>query len=88
MHYQTAFMRCTDDLAGETALTRRFALRGREHVDDEDAVAAEWAERAARAANARSRNPALSRQDVFRAFATQSGTTRARVTGALARPGS
>lgn len=199
VHFQTAFMHHTDDIAGEIALSRRFALRGleldsidpfvnfamgrsfwlegdlasslawlerateisphyaqglyarsltetlaergaegRRHVDlamrlspldplhyamvgtrafnhmvlGEDAEAANWAERAARspgahvlialiavaahalagdairaaswAANVRARNPALRRDDFFRAFPMQSATTRARVTKVLA----
>jgi TolB-like protein len=202
VHFQTAFMRYTDDIAGEIAVARRFAQRGleldplepfvnfamgrtfwlegeletglawleratsvspnyaqgiyaqawteslsgrgpqgRSHVDlamrlspldplyyamlatrgfthlaqGEDPEAAEWAERAARspgahvliamiaavfhalagnearaaawAANARARNPALDRQDFFRAVPFQSEATRARVSGALARCG-
>jgi hypothetical protein len=47
----------------------------------EDARAAAWA------SNARSRNPALTRLDFFRAFPTQSDTTRVRVTAVLARLG-
>lgn len=199
VHFQNAFMRHTEDITGEIALSRRFATRGleldpidpfvnfamgrsfwlegdlqsslgwlerattisphyaqglyargwaesmaersiesRQHVDlamrlspldplhyamvgtralthmmqGEDAEAADWAERAARAPgahvliamiavvahalagnpakanawteNVRSRNPALSRDDFFRAFPMQSATTRARVSKALA----
>ncbi|MFC5527104.1 winged helix-turn-helix domain-containing tetratricopeptide repeat protein [Rhodanobacter ginsengisoli] len=202
VHFQTAFMHYTEDLAGEIELSRRFALRGleldpidpfvnfamgrsfwlegdlgsslawleratsispnyaqgiyargwtetladhslegRRHVDlamrlspldplyyamlgtrafthmmrGEDAEAAEWAERAARSPGAhvliamiavaahalagdglraaswavqvRSRNPALTRDDFFRAFPMQSATTRERVAQALARFG-
>jgi TolB-like protein len=200
VHFQTAFMHHSDDLAGEIALARRFALRGleldpidpfvnftmgrtfwlegdlegslawleratsispnyaqgiyarawaeslagrgldgRKHVDlamrlspldplyyamlatrafthmiiGEDAEAAGWAERAARspgahvlialiavaahalggdeiraaswAANVRSRNPALTQSDFFRAFPMMSEATKARVSNALAR---
>jgi TolB-like protein len=200
VHFQTAFMHHSDDLAGEIALARRFARRGleldpidpfvnftmgrtfwlegdlesslawleratsvspnyaqgiyarawtealagrgldgRKHVDlamrlspldplyyamlgtrafthmvmGEDADAADWAERAARspgahvlialiavaahalvgnemraaswAANVRSRNPALTRSDFFRAFPMMSETTKARVSNALTR---
>ncbi|MDP9007779.1 MAG: winged helix-turn-helix domain-containing protein [Pseudomonadota bacterium] len=200
VHFQTAFMRHSDDLAGEIALARRFALRGleldpidpfvnftmgrtfwlegdlesslawlerattispnyaqgiyarawteslagrgldgRRHVDlamrlspldplyyamlatrafthmvmGEDAEAAGWAERAACApgahvlialiavaahalggdevraaswaANVRSRNPALTRSDFFRAFPMMSEATKARVSNALVR---
>jgi TolB-like protein len=200
VHFQTAFMHHSDDLAGEIALARRFALRGleldpldpfvnftmgrtfwlegdldsslawleratsispnyaqgiyarawtetlagrglngREHVDlamrlspldplyyamlgtrafthmvmGEDAEAADWAERAARspgahvlialiavaahalagdeiraaswAANVRSRNPALTRFDFFRAFPMMSEATKSRVSNALTR---
>lgn len=81
-------------------------------MQGEDAEAADWAERAARApgahvliamiavvahalagdkasatawtANVRSRNPALGRDEFFRAFPMQSATTRARVSKALA----
>lgn len=199
VHFQSAFMHDTNDFAGETALSRQFAMRGleldpvdpfvnfamgrsfwlegdlqsslgwlerattisphyaqglyargwaeslaertgdsRKHVDlamrlspldplhyamvgtralthmmqGEDAEAADWAERAARApgahvliamiavvahsladdkasatawsANVRSRNPALGRDEFFRAFPMQSATTRARVSKALA----
>ncbi len=199
LHFQSAFMHHTDDVAGETVLSRQFATRGleldpvdpfvnfamgrsfwlegdlqsslgwlerattisphyaqglyargwaeslagrsierRQHVDlamrlsaldplyyamvgthalthmmqGEDAEAADWAERAARApgahvliamiavvahalagdpakANAwtedvRSRNPALSRDDFFRAFPMQSATARKRASKALA----
>ncbi len=199
VHFQSAFMHHTDDIAGEIALSRRFATRGleldpidpfvnfamgrsfwlegdlqsslawlerattisphyaqglyarawaeslaertiesRQHVDlamrlspldplhyamlgtrafthmmqGEDAEAADWAERAARSpgahvliamvamvahaltgdtakatgwsVNVRSRNPALSRDDFFRAFPMQSTTTRARVSKLLA----
>ncbi len=199
VHFQNAFMHHTDDVAGEIALSRRFATRGleldpldpfvnfamgrsfwlegdlqsslgwleratsisphyaqglyarawaeslaersiesRQHVDlamrlspldplhyamvgtralthmmqGEDAEAADWGERAARApgahvliamiamvahalagnaanaaawsGNVRSRNPALGRDDFFRAFPMQSVTTRARVSRALA----
>jgi TolB-like protein len=202
VHFQTAFMHYTDDLAGETALARCSAVRGleldpidpfvnftmgrtfwlegdlerslawleratsispnyaqgiyarawtetlagrgldgRSHVDlamrlspldplyyamlatrafthmvmGEDAEAADWAERAARspgahvlialiavaahvlggdeiraaswAANVRSRNPALTRSDFFRAFPMKSEATKARVSDALARLG-
>jgi len=202
VHFQTAFMRHTDDIAGESDLARRFAqraleldpldpfvnftmgrtfwlsgdldgglawlerataispnyaqgiyaqgwtetlagrgLEGRAHVDlamrlspldplyyamlgtrafthmvvGEDLDAAAWAERAARspgahvliamiasatqamigddaratqwAANVRSRNPVLTREDFFRAFPMQSEVTRARVANALARLG-
>jgi TolB-like protein len=202
VHFQTAFMHHTDDLAGEIALSRRFALRGleldpidpfvnfamgrsfwlegdldsslawleratsispnyaqgiyarswtealagrcpegRQHVDlamrlspldplyyamlgtrafthmmqGEDAEAADWAERAARSPGAhvliamiavaahalagdalraaswavqvRTRNPALIRDDFFRAFPMQSAMTRERVSQALARFG-
>lgn len=202
MHFQTAFMHHTEDLAGEIALSRHFAQRGleldpidpfvnvamgrsfwlegdlcnslawleratsispnyaqglyarswtetlaersvegREHVDlamrlspidplyyamlgtrafshmmlGEDAAAADWAERAARspgahvliamiavaahalagdairaaswAAGVRERNPALTRDDFFRAFPMQPTTTRARVAGGLAQFG-
>ncbi len=202
VHFQTAFMHYSDDLAAEIALARRFAergleldpidpfvnftmgrsfwlkgdlesseawleratsispnyaqgiyarawteslagrgLEGRRHVDiamrlspldplyyamlatrafthmvmGEDAEAADWAERAARspgahvlialiavaahalardeiragswAANVRSRNPALTRADFFRAFPMQSEAIRARVSSALARHG-
>jgi TolB-like protein/Tfp pilus assembly protein PilF len=200
VHFQTAFMHHSDDLAGEIALARRFALRGleldpidpfvnftmgrtfwlegdlesslawleratsvspnyaqgiyarawtetlagrgldgRKHVDlamrlspldpmyyamlgtrafthmvlGEDAEAAIWAERAACspgahvlialiavaahalvgneiraaswAANVRSRNPALTRSDFFRAFPMMSEATKARVSNALTR---
>ncbi len=200
VHFQTAFMHHSDDLAGEIALARRFALRGleldpidpfvnftmgrtfwlegdlesslawleratsispnyaqgiyarawtetlagrgldgRKHVDlamrlspldpmyyamlgtrafthmvmGEDVDAADWAERAARspgahvlialiavaahalvgdeiraaswAANVRSRNPALTRADFFRAFPMMSEATKARVSNALTR---
>ena len=200
VHFQTAFMHHSDDLAGEIALARRFALRGleldpidpfvnftmgrtfwlegdlegslawleratsispnyaqgiyarawteslagrgldgRRHVDlamrlspldplyyamlatrafthmvvGEDAEAADWAERAARspgahvlialiavaahalvgngsraaswAANVRSRNPALTRSDFFRAFPMMSEATKSRVSNALTR---
>jgi tetratricopeptide (TPR) repeat protein len=200
VHFQTAFMHHSDDLAGEIALARRFALRGleldpidpfvnftmgrtfwlegdlesslawleratsispnyaqgiyarawaeslagrgpdgRRHVDlamrlspldplyyamlatrafthmimGEDAEAAGWAERAAHspgahvlialiavaahalggdeiraaswAANVRSRNPALTRTDFFRAFPMMSAAAKARVSNALAR---
>lgn len=199
VHFQNAFMRHTDDVDGEIALSRRFAIRGveldpldpfvnfamgrsfwlegdlesslgwlerattisphyaqglyarawteslaersiesRRHVDlamrlspldplhyamlgtrafthmmqGEDAEAAAWAERAARSpdahvliamiamvahalagnnthaaawsGNVRSRNPALGREDFFRAFPMQSVTTRARVSDVLA----
>ncbi len=202
VHFQTAFMHYSDDLAGEIALARRFAVRGleldpidpfvnftmgrtfwlegdlqsslawleratsispnyaqgiyarawteslagrgldgRRHVDlamrlspldplyyamlatrafthmvmGEDAEAADWAERAARspgahvlialiavaahtlggdeiraaswAANVRSRNPALTRSNFFRAFPMQSEVTMTRVSNALARFG-
>lgn len=202
VHFQTAFLRHTDDVPGEIALARRYAergveldsldpfvnftmgrshwlegdldgslgwleracsispnyaqgiyarawteslagrpLEGREHVDlamrlspldplyyamqgtrafghlalGEDHEAAAWAERAARApgahvliamiaaatsilagdearaaawaANVRSRNPALTREDFFRSFPMKSEATRARVSGALARCG-
>lgn len=202
VHFQTAFMHYTDDLAGEIALARRFAMRGLEldpidpfvnftmgrtfwldgelesslawleratsispnyaqgiyarawteslagrglegrgHVDlamrlspidplyyamlatrafthmvlGEDAQAAAWAERAARspgahvlialiavaahalgddqvraaswAANVRSRNPALTREDFFRAFPIKSEATRTQVANALSRFG-
>jgi len=202
VHFQTAFMHYSDDLAGEIALARRFAVRGleldpidpfvnftmgrtfwlegdldssltwleratsispnyaqgiyarawtetlagrgpdgRRHVDlamrlspldplyyamlgtrafthmvmGEDAEAADWAERAARspgahvlialiavaahalgadeiraaswAANVRSRNPALTRSDFFRAFPMKSEATMVRVSNALARFG-
>jgi tetratricopeptide (TPR) repeat protein len=202
VHFQTAFMRQSDDLAGEIALARRFSLRGleldpidpfvnftmgrtfwlegdlesslawleratsisphyaqgiyarawteslagrglegRRHVDlamrlspldplyyamlatrafthmvmGEDAEAAHWAERAARspgahvlialiavaahalvrdenraaswAANVRSRNPALTRSDFFRAFPMKSEATKVRVSNALTRLG-
>jgi TolB-like protein/Tfp pilus assembly protein PilF len=200
VHFQTAFMHHSDDLAGEIALARRFALRGleldpidpfvnftmgrtfwlegdlesslawleratsispnyaqgiyarawteslagrgldgRRHVDlamrlspldplyyamlatrafthmvmGEDAEAADWAERAARspgahvlialiavaahalvgdeirsaswAANVRSRNPALTRSDFFRAFPMMSEAIKSRVSNALTR---
>lgn len=199
VHFQNAFMHHTDDVAGEIALSRQFAMRGleldpidpfvnfamgrsfwlegdlqsslcwlerattisphyaqglyarawteslaersiesRQHVDlamrlspldplhyamvgtrafthmmqGEDAEAAAWAERAARSPgahvliamiamvahelagnkahatawseNVRSRNPALGREDFFRAFPMQSVTTRAHVSRALA----
>ncbi|MDI1253062.1 winged helix-turn-helix domain-containing protein [Thermomonas sp.] len=199
VHFQSAFMHHTDDVAGEVALSRQFATRGleldpidpfvnfamgrsfwlegdlqsslgwlerattispnyaqgiyarawaeslaersiesRKHVDlamrlspldplhyamvgtrafihmmqGEDAEAADWAERAARApgahvliamiaiaahalagdtakatawaANVRARNPALGRNDFFRAFPMQSATMRARASKALA----
>jgi TolB-like protein/Tfp pilus assembly protein PilF len=202
VHFQTAFMRYSDDLAGAIAQARRFAVRGleldpidpfvnftmgrtfwlegdlesslawleratsispnyaqgvyarawteslagrglegRRHVDlamrlspldplyyamlatrafthmvmGEDAEAVVWAERAARspgahvlialiavaahalvgdevraaswAANVRSRNPALTRSDFFRAFPMKSEATKARVSNALARFG-
>jgi TolB-like protein len=202
VHFQTAFMHYSDDLVGEIALARRFAVRGleldpidpfvnftmgrsfwlegdlesslawleratsispnyaqgiyarawteslagrgldgRKHVDlamrlspldplyyamlgtrafthmvmGEDAAAADWAERAARspgahvlialiavaahalggnevraaswAANVRSRNPALSRSDFFRAFPMKCEATKLRVSDALARVG-
>jgi TolB-like protein len=202
IHFQTAFMHYSDDLAGEIAQARRFAARGleldpidpfvnftmgrtfwlegdlegslawleratsispnyaqgiyarawaeslagrgldgRRQVDlamrlspldplyyamlatrafthmvvSEDAEAADWAERAARspgahvlialiavaahalrgdeirasswAANVRSRNPALTQSDFFRAFPMKSEATRARVSNALARFG-
>lgn len=202
VHFQTAFLRHTDDVPGEVALARRYAergveldsldpfvnftmgrtywlegdldgslgwleracsispnyaqgiyarawteslagrpLEGREHVDlamrlspldplyyamqgtrafghlslGEDQEAAAWAERAARApgahvliamiaaatstlagdepratawaANVRSRNPALTREDFFRSFPIKSEATRARVSIALARRG-
>ena len=202
VHFQTAFMHHSNDLAGEIALARRFAVRGleldpidpfvnftmgrtfwlegdlesslawleratsispnyaqgiyarawteslagrglegRRHVDfamrlspidpmyyamlatrafthmvmGEDAEAAEWAERAARSpgahvliamiavaahglagdevraaswgANVRSRNPALSRFDFFRAFPMKSEATKASVSNALKRFG-
>jgi TolB-like protein len=202
VHFQTAFMHYSADLAGEIALARRFAVRGleldpidpfvnftmgrsfwlegdlesslawleratsispnyaqgiyarawtetlagrgldgRRHVDlamrlspldplyyamlatrafthmvmAEDTQAADWAERAARspgahvlialiavaahalggdeigaaswAANVRTRNPALTRSDFFRAFPMQSEATTARVSAALARFG-
>jgi TolB-like protein/Tfp pilus assembly protein PilF len=202
VHFQTAFMHYSDDLVGEIALARRFAVRGleldpidpfvnftmgrsfwlegdlesglawleratsispnyaqgiyarawtesmagraldgRKHVDlamrlspldplyyamlgtrafthmimGEDAEAAAWAERAARsagahvlialiavaihalggdevraaswAANVRSRNPALTRSDFFRAFPIKSEATKVRVSDALARVG-
>jgi TolB-like protein len=202
IHFQTAFMHYSDDLAGEIVLARRFAARGleldpidpfvnftmgrtfwlegdlessltwleratsispnyaqgfyacawteslagrgldgRRHVDlamrlspldplyyamlatrafthmvvAEDAEAADWAERAARspgahvlialiavaahalrgdeiraaswAANVRSRNPALTQSDFFRAFPMKSEATRVRVSNALARFG-
>jgi TolB-like protein len=202
IHFQTAFMHYSDDLAGEIALARRFAARGLEldpidpfvnftmgrtfwlegdlesslawleratsispnyaqgiyarawteslagrgldgrrlvdlamrlspldplyyamlatrafthMVVGEDAEAADWAERAARspgahvlialiavaahalrgdelraaswAANVRSRNPALTQSDFFRAFPMNSQATRARVSNALARFG-
>ena len=202
VHFQTAFLRHTDDVAGEIALARRYAergleldhldpfvnftmgrsfwlegdlesglswleratsispnyaqgiyarawtealagrgLEGRAHVDlamrlspldplyygmlgtrgfthlvmGEDVVAAQWAERAARApgahvliamiaaatvllagdetraaawaANVRERNPALTREDFFRAFPMKPVATRARVSDALARLG-
>ena len=45
----------------------------------DDAKAAQWA------ANVRSRNPVLTREDFFRAFPMQSEVTRARVANALAR---
>jgi TolB-like protein len=200
VHFQTAFMHQTDDLAGELALARRFAVRGleldpidpfvnftmgrtfwlegdlesslswleratsispnyaqgiyarawtealagwgpegRRHVDlamrlspldplyyamlgtrafthmvsGEDAEAAEWAERAAHspgahvlialiavaahalagdearaeswAANVRSRNATLTREDFFRAFPMKSEKTKTRVSNALKR---
>jgi hypothetical protein len=47
----------------------------------DDAKAAQWA------ANVRSRNPVLTREDFFRAFPMQSDVTRARVANALARLG-
>jgi TolB-like protein/Tfp pilus assembly protein PilF len=202
VHFQTAFMRHTDDVAGETDLARRFALRGleldpldpfvnftmgrsfwlvgdletglawleratsispnyaqgiyarawtetlagrgregRAHVDlamrlspldplhyamlgtraithmaeGEDLEAAAWAERAAHspgahvliamiaaaahalagdqaraaswAANVRTRNPALTREDFFRSFPMKSETMKARVSSALAGHG-
>jgi TolB-like protein/Tfp pilus assembly protein PilF len=202
VHFQTAFMQYSSDLAGEIALARRFAVRGleldpvdpfvnftmgrtfwlegdlesslawleratsispnyaqglyarawseslagrgheaRRHVDfamrlspidplyyamlatrafthvvmGENAEAAEWAERAARspgahvlialiavaahglagnevraaswASNVRSRNPALTRSDFFRAFPMKSETTMAGVSNALQRFG-
>jgi tetratricopeptide (TPR) repeat protein len=202
IHFQTAFMHYSDDLAGEIALARRFAARGLEldpidpfvnftmgrtfwlegdlesslawleratsispnyaqgiyarawteslagrgldgrrlvnlamrlspldplyyamlatrafthMVVGEDAEAADWAERAARspgahvlialiavaahalrgdelraaswAASVRSRNPALTQSDFFRAFPMNSQATRARVSNALARFG-
>ena len=202
VHFQTAFMRHSDDIAGESDLARRYAQRGleldpldpfvnftmgrtfwltgdldgglawlerataispnyaqgiyaqgwtetlagrgpegRAHVDlamrlspldplyyamlgaralshvvvGEDHAAADWAERAARspgahaliamiasathavigddtkatqwADNVRSRNPALTRADFFRAFPMQSEVTRARVANALSRCG-
>ncbi|TAM62259.1 MAG: transcriptional regulator [Rhodanobacter sp.] len=202
VHFQTAFMHYTEDLAGEIALSRRFAMRGleldpidpfvnfamgrsfwlegelesslawleratsispnyaqgiyarawtetlaersaegRRHVDlamrlspldplyyamlgtrafthmvlGEDAEAADWAERAARspgahvliamiavaahalagdpisaaswAADVRERNPALTREDFFRAFPMQSASTRERVSKVLAQFG-
>lgn len=202
VHFQTAFMHHTEDIVGEIALSRRFALRGleldpidpfvnfamgrsfwlegdlgnslvwlerataispnyaqglyarswtetmaqrspegRRHVDlamrlspldplyyamlgtrafthmlqGEDAEAADWAERAARspgahvliamiaaaahalagdpvraaswAAEVRARNPALTREDFFRAFPMQSAPTRERVSQVLAQVG-
>lgn len=202
VHFQSAFMHHTNDIAGETRLSRQFAMRGleldpldpfvnftmgrsfwldgdlqsslgwleratnisphyaqglyargwtealanrsiesRQHVDlamrlspldplnyamlatralthimqGEDAEAADWAERAACApgahvlisiiavaahalagdtpkaktwaANVRSRDPTLSRDDFFRAFPMQSATARARVSKALAKIG-
>jgi DNA-binding winged helix-turn-helix (wHTH) protein/TolB-like protein len=91
-----------------------LATRGLTHIAlAEDAQAAEWAERAARspgahvliamiasvahtlnddpgraaawAANARERNPSLTRDDFFRAFPMRSDAMRSRVAGALAR---
>lgn len=202
VHFQNAFMHHTDDVAGEIALSRRFAMRGleldpldpfvnfamgrsfwlegdlasslgwlerattisphyaqglyargwaeslaergsesRRHVDlamrlspldplhyamvgtralihmmqGEDADAADWAERAARAPgahvliamiavvahglaghpakarawveNVRSRNPAMSQEDFFRAFPMQSATARERIARTLAALG-
>jgi TolB-like protein len=89
-----------------------LAARGLAHIaQGEDADAADWAERGARApgahvliamiaaaaqtlagndvrgrhwaADVRARNPALTREDFFRAFPMRSEATRARITGAL-----